>query len=95
MFGHMQKDCHFGNQQHIFHLQKHKILKETCSLLFKQQLKNIKMCGIWITVAATNHMMGDKDAFIDMNSSFCLKVKLGNGEYVEVEGKGSIGVATK
>ena len=35
------------------------------------------------------------DAFIDMNSSFCLKVKLGNGEYVEVEGKGSIGVATK
>ena len=40
-------------------------------------------------------MMRDKDAFIDMDSSFGSKVKLGNGEFVEVEGKGSIGVATK
>lgn len=40
-------------------------------------------------------MTGDKDAFIDMDSSFRSKVKLGNKEYVEVEGKDSIGVATK
>jgi len=42
-----------------------------------------------------NHMTRDKDAFINMKSSFGSKVKLDNGEYIEVEGKGSIGVATK
>ena len=40
-------------------------------------------------------MMRDKNAFVDMGSSFGSKVKLGNGEYVEVEGKGNIGLATK
>ena len=40
-------------------------------------------------------MTRDKDAFINMKSSFGSKVKLDNGEYIEVEGKGSIGVATK
>lgn len=40
-------------------------------------------------------MTGDKDAFISMNPSFSSKVKLRNGEYVEVEGKGIIRVSTK
>jgi hypothetical protein len=32
-------------------------------------------------------MTGDKDAFIDIVPSFGSKVKLGNGEYVEVESR--------
>lgn len=36
-----------------------------------------------------NHMMGD------MEFTFCSKMKLDNGEYVEIEGKGNIGVETK
>ena len=30
-------------------------------------------------------MTGDDDAFMDMDSSFNSKVKLGNGDYVEVK----------
>ena len=40
-------------------------------------------------------MTGDKEAYIGIDPSFSSKVKLRNGEFVEVEGKGSIIVATK
>ncbi|KAI5391572.1 hypothetical protein KIW84_076402 [Lathyrus oleraceus] len=40
-------------------------------------------------------MIGKNEAFINIDSSFGSKVKLGNGENVEVKGKGSIGVTTK
>ena len=40
-------------------------------------------------------MIVDKDAFFDMDCSLSSKVKLGNGEYVEVEGKDGIRVAIK
>jgi hypothetical protein len=31
----------------MYHLQKQKTVKPTCSLLVKRQLKSIKMCGTW------------------------------------------------
>lgn len=40
-------------------------------------------------------MTEDKKAYVNMDSSFALKVKLDNGKYVEVEGKRNIGVWTK
>lgn len=40
-------------------------------------------------------MTGQKGAFINIDSSCGSKVKLGNGEHVEVKGKGSIGVTMK
>ncbi|XP_058763264.1 uncharacterized protein LOC131636669 [Vicia villosa] len=40
-------------------------------------------------------MTRQKEAFINIDSSFGSKVKLGNGQHVEVKGKGSIGVTTK
>jgi transposase InsO family protein len=40
-------------------------------------------------------MTGQKEPFINIDSSFSSKVKLGNGEHVEVKGKGTIGVTTK
>ncbi|KAI4346126.1 hypothetical protein L6164_013204 [Bauhinia variegata] len=43
----------------------------------------------------SNHITRDKEAFIDMDSSFSLEVKLGNGEYIEVKGKESIDITTK
>lgn len=39
-------------------------------------------------------MTGKKEAFINIDSSFGSKVKLGNGEHVKVKGKGNIGVTT-
>ena len=43
----------------------------------------------------SNHMTADKDIFLDMDSSFNSKVKLRNGDHVEIKGKGSIAVETK
>ena len=40
-------------------------------------------------------MTADKDAFLDIDSSFNSKVKLRNGDHIEIKGKGSIGVETK
>ncbi|KAI5411714.1 hypothetical protein KIW84_056694 [Lathyrus oleraceus] len=40
-------------------------------------------------------MNGKKEAFINIDSSFGSKVKLGNGEHVEVKGEGIIGVTKK
>ncbi|XP_058783534.1 uncharacterized protein LOC131658238 [Vicia villosa] len=43
----------------------------------------------------SNHMTREMEAFINIDSSFGSKVKLDNGEHVEVKGKGSIGVTMK
>lgn len=43
----------------------------------------------------SNHMTGKKEAFINIDSSFGSKVKLGNGVHVEIKVKGNIGVTTK
>jgi len=40
-------------------------------------------------------MIGDKEAYVNMDSSFASKVKLDNGEYVEVEDKDNIRGTTK
>ena len=40
-------------------------------------------------------MIGDKNSFIGIDPSCGSKVKSGNGENVEVQGKGIIGVTTK
>ncbi|XP_058741760.1 uncharacterized protein LOC131614151 [Vicia villosa] len=52
--------------------------------------------NVWyLNSGCSNHMTEQKKAFINIDSSFGSKVKLGNGEHVEVKGKGSIGVTTK
>jgi len=52
--------------------------------------------NVWyLDNGCSNHMTGDKEAYIGIDPSFGSKVKLRNGEFVEVEGKGSIIVATK
>ena len=90
---HMQKDCRFGRQQHISFA---KTENSEGNLFFACQKATEEYKNVWyLDSGCSSHMMRDKDAFIDMDSSFGSKVKLGNGEFVEVEGKGSIGVATK
>jgi len=53
------------------------MVKETCSLLIKRVLKNIKMYAIWMAVAI--YMTEDKEAFGYMDSAFAFKIKLSNG----------------
>ncbi|XP_050902746.1 uncharacterized protein LOC127115187 [Lathyrus oleraceus] len=52
--------------------------------------------NVWyLDNGCSNHMTGKKEAFINIDSLFGSKVKLGNGEHVEIKGKGNIGVTTK
>jgi len=92
-FGYMQKDCRFGNQQHISFVE---AKNSEDNLFFACQKATEEYKNVWyLDSGCSNHMTGYKYSFIDMDSSFGSKVKLGKGEYVEVEGKGSIGVEGK
>jgi len=74
----MQKDCRFGNQRHISFA---KAQNSEGGLFFACQKATKEYKNVWyLDNNCNNHMMGDKDAFIDMESSFGSKVKLGNGE---------------
>jgi len=89
----MQKDCLLQNQQHVAFA----VAENSEGNLFfachnaTQEYKNVW----YLDSGCSNHMTGDKEAFIVIDPSFGSKVKLGNGEFVEVEGKGNIRVATK
>jgi predicted amidophosphoribosyltransferase len=91
-FGHVQKDCRSQKQQHVSFAETE---NSEANLFFACQNATQEYKNVWyLDSGCSNHMTGDKDAFIDIVPTFGSKVKLGNGEYVEVEGKGSIGVAT-
>ena len=47
-----------------------------------------------IDSGCTNHMTADLSLFKDLDKSYMSKVRIGNGEYVKVEGKGAIEVET-
>jgi len=52
--------------------------------------------NIWyLDRSCSNHITEDYEAFVNMDSSFVSKVKLGNGKCVEVKGKDNNGVTTK
>ncbi|PNX98609.1 T-complex protein 1 subunit delta [Trifolium pratense] len=91
-FGHIQEDCRFGNQQHASFAGENDEGKlfSACQKAFQED-KNVW----YLDSGCSNHMTGKKEAFINIDSSFGLKVKLGNGEHVEVKGIGNIGVTSK
>jgi len=47
-----------------------------------------------IDSGCTNHMTEYLSLFKDLDKSYLSKVKIGNGDYVKVEGKGAIEVET-
>lgn len=47
-----------------------------------------------IDSACTNHMTFDRDLFKELDTSFISKVKIGNGEYIAAEGKGTVAIET-
>ncbi|KAI5427655.1 hypothetical protein KIW84_032892 [Lathyrus oleraceus] len=92
-FCHIQKDCCFANQQHASFVERE---NDEGNLFFACQKAFQEDKNVWYLYSGcSNHMTGKKEAFINIDSSFGLKVKLGNGEHVEVKGKDSIGVTTK
>ena len=47
-----------------------------------------------IDSGCTNHMTAYLSLFKDLDKSYLSKVKIGNGDYIKVEGKGAIEVET-
>ena len=45
-----------------------------------------------IDSGCTNHMTFDRDLFKDLDTSVVSKVKIGNGEYIAVKGKGIVAI---
>ncbi|XP_058771674.1 uncharacterized protein LOC131645034 [Vicia villosa] len=93
-FEHLEKDCRLANQQHASYAEGESgegKLFFACQKALHEEGKNVW----YLESGRSNHMIGQKEAFINMDSSFGSKVKLGNGEHDKVKGKGSIGVTTK
>src|ERR1051325_11706261 len=65
--------------------QKENLMKEiyffSCQKALHEEGKNVW----YLDSGCSNHMTGQKEAFINIGSSFGSKVKLGNGEHVEVK----------
>ena len=46
-----------------------------------------------IDSGCTNHMTDDKDLFRELRSTNTSRVRIGNGEYITVEGKGIVAIS--
>jgi hypothetical protein len=93
-FGHLQKDCRLlkNNQQANFTEEK----EGEGSLFYACQHVSEEKNDTWfLDSGCSNHMTSEKEIFVDIDTSFNSKVKMGNGAVVEVKGKGSAGVETK
>ncbi len=92
-FGHLQKDCRLlkNNQQANFTEEK----EGEGSLFYACQHVSEKNDTWFLDSGCSNHMTPEKEIFIDIDTSFSSKVKMGNGVVVDVKGNGIVGVETK
>ncbi|KAL6347263.1 hypothetical protein AAG906_013699 [Vitis piasezkii] len=52
--------------------------------------------NVWfLDNGCTNHMIGNKNIFLDMDTTINSQVKMGNGDLVNVKGKDTVGIQTK
>lgn len=73
------------NQQHVSFA---KAENSESILLFAFHKSTQEYKNVWYMYnVCCNHIIGDKNAFIDIDPSCGSKVKSGNGENVEVQGK--------
>jgi transposase InsO family protein len=92
-FGHVQKDCRVQSSQQV-NFMEDKGSEE--NLFYACQNSMEERNDVWyLDSGCSNHMTAKKEIFLNMDSSFNSRVRMGNGEMVEVKGKGSIGVQTK
>ena len=55
-----------------------------------------KKNNVWfLDSGCTNHMTGNKNILLDMDTTINSQVKMGNGDLVNVKGKGTVGIQTK
>ncbi|KAK3043884.1 hypothetical protein RJ639_000583 [Escallonia herrerae] len=91
-FGHVKKDCRATNNQQAKCAEERgdeENLFYACQSIMEH--KN----DVWfLDSGCSNHMVADKNVFLDMDNTFKSHMKMGNGALVEAKGKGTIGVQT-
>ena len=89
---HSQKDCWYQKEDSSY------IAKDEASGRLFYSCMNIKeeSQDIWyVDSGCSNHMTGNKDAFVSLENGHISQVKLGDGKFQKIEGKGVISVKTK
>jgi len=92
--GHEAVICKSKNQQHGEEAQIAD-QKEEDQLFVATCFSGIESSESWlIDSGCINHMTHDKDLFRELRSSNMSKVRIGNGEYITMEGKGTVAIST-
>nr|CAD1825826.1 unnamed protein product [Ananas comosus var. bracteatus] len=90
--GHIEKFCKKkGNQQqgeaHVA------VQQEVDQLFVASCFSSSTPCDSWfVDSGCTNHMTSDEKLFINLDKSLKSRVRIGNGEYLEVKGKGTVAI---
>ncbi|XP_056164508.1 uncharacterized protein LOC115692343 [Syzygium oleosum] len=90
--GHIEKFCKVkGDQQQG---EAHAAVQQEVDQLFVAFcFSSSTPCDNWLVDSGyTNHMTIDEKLFIDLDKSLKSRVRIGNGEYLEVKGKGTIAI---
>ncbi|TXG67555.1 hypothetical protein EZV62_008830 [Acer yangbiense] len=86
-FGHVEKDCRY--KQNVNQAKKEN--DDEGTLFYACQSAVEKKDSTWhLDSGCSNHMSGNENIFLDVDSAVTPKVKLGNGAIVESKGKGRI-----
>lgn len=92
-FGHIQKDCRLNKKYQANYSEEN---EDEGSMFYTcHAAAEVKNNTWYVDSGCSNHMTGDENIFKEIDRSVKSQVKLGNGELVEVEGKGTIAVNTK
>ncbi|KAL0551708.1 hypothetical protein IC582_010797 [Cucumis melo] len=97
-FGHVKVDCWYKNQRVNFAAENEAFEnngKGENKLFMTNIPSDQKTAEVWfIDSSCLNHMTGLKPVFKELNEGEKLKVELGNGKELQVEGKGTVGIET-
>lgn len=99
-FGHYQKYCK-NRKEEVKQAQEEESLAVKDEHLFVATMHNMlrkpeETNSVWlIDSGCTNHMTADLSIFCSLDKSYKSRVKIGNGDFVKVEGKGAIAVDTR
>ena len=105
---HVEKDCWFKGKPQCFNCKQNCRFKNnqqaSCveekeadeNMFYACQSVVEQKNNVWfLDSGCTNHMIGNKNIFLDMDATINSQVKMGNGDLVNVKGKCTIDIQTK
>ncbi|CAL9010769.1 unnamed protein product, partial [Prunus brigantina] len=93
-FGHLAKDCS-GKAPQAAYYAKH--MEEEGTMFYACHAASVlKNMSVWyVDSACSNHMTAHESLLIGIGTNVTAKVKMGNGDLVQVTGKGTLVIDTK